>query len=97
MSARYLAIVAFCVATAPALASSEDAWKELRAKVSKSCEKAVAGRLEKAQIDVDPFGSDSYGVAIARGVSTDAKAPRVIVCVFDKRSGKVEASGEFEP
>jgi hypothetical protein len=97
MSARYLATVAFCVATAPALASSEDAWKEFRAKVSKSCEKAVAGRLEKPQIAVDPFGSDSYGVAIARGVSTDSKAPRVIVCVFDKRSGKAEASGDFEP
>jgi hypothetical protein len=97
MTARFLAAVALFLVTTPTLASSEDAWKEFRAKVLKSCEKAVAGRLEKAQIAVDPFGSDTYGVAIARGVSTDARAPRSIVCVFDKRSEKVEASGEFEP
>lgn len=96
MTARLFAIVALLFA-APALASSEDAWKEFRAKVSKSCEKAVAGKLEKAQISVDPFGSDSYGVAIAQGVSTDARAPRRIVCIFDKRSEKVEISGEFTP
>ncbi len=94
---RSLVVSALLLATAPALASSEDAWNEFRAKLLKSCEKAVAGRLQKAQIAVDPFGSDSYGVAIARGVSTDAKAPRVIVCVFDKRSEKIETSGEFEP
>ncbi len=97
MNARFILLAALLLAPAPALASSEDAWKEFRAKVLKSCEKAVAGKLEKAQIAVDPFGSDSYGVAIAQGVSTDAKAPRRIVCIFDKRSGKVEVSGEFAP
>lgn len=97
MIKQHTLIAALLLAPAPALASSEDAWKEFRAKVLKSCEKAVAGKLEKAQIAVDPFGSDSYGVAIAQGLSTDAKAPRRIICIFDKRSEKVEVSGEFAP
>lgn len=90
-------IAALLLATTPALASSEDAWKEFRENVRNGCARAVAQRLRDAKIDVDPFGSDSYGVAIARGVSTDAKAPRAIVCVYDKRSKAVEASGEFVP
>jgi hypothetical protein len=88
---------ALLLATTPALASSEDAWKAFRENVQTSCAKAVAGRLEDAKIDVDPFGSESYGVAIARGVSTDAKAPRAIVCIFGKRSKAVETSGELTP
>ncbi|MGJ0507834.1 MAG: hypothetical protein ACR652_12075 [Methylocystis sp.] len=85
------------LAATPALASSEDAWRKFREAVLKSCETAVAGRLETPAIAVDPFGSDSYGVAIARGTSTDAKAPRAIVCVYDKRRKSVETSGEFVP
>jgi hypothetical protein len=90
-------VAALLFATTPALASSEDAWKEFGENVQTSCAKAVAGRLRDTKIDVDPFGSDSYGVAIARGVSTDAKAPRAIVCIFDKRSKAVETSGELAP
>jgi hypothetical protein len=88
---------ALLLTTTPALASSDDAWKTFRENVQTSCAKAVAGRLKDAKIDVDPFGSESYGVAIARGVSADAKAPRAIVCIFDKRSKAVETSGELTP
>lgn len=82
---------------APAQSASDDAWREFRASVRKSCEAAVAGRLDRATIEVDPFGSETYGVALAKGVSRDAKAPRVIVCIYDKRSKRAEASGEFAP
>ncbi|WP_363350081.1 hypothetical protein [Methylocystis echinoides] len=78
-------------------AASDDAWRDFRIDVEKSCEKAVAGRLDHATIHVDPFGSETYGVALARGLSRDAKAPRVIVCIYDKRSKRAEASGEFAP
>jgi hypothetical protein len=94
---RRALIAALALSTTPALASSEDAWKAFRENVRNACGKAVAGRLKDAKIDVDPFGSESYGVAIARGVSTDAKAPRAIVCIYDKRSKAAEASGEFAP
>lgn len=78
-------------------ASSEDAWAAFRANVEQGCRKAVADKLDKATVTVDPLGSDSYGVAIAKGQSRDAKAPRAIVCIFDKRTKAVEASGEFTP
>jgi hypothetical protein len=84
-------------AASPAAASSEDAWKEFRANVDEGCRKAVADRLDKPTITVDPFGSDSYGVAIANGVSRDAKTPRAIVYIFHKRTKAVETSGEFKP
>ncbi len=95
--ARLLAGLALPLASAQALAASDAAWLEFRASVQKSCEKAVAGRLDQVTVEVDPFGSESYGVALARGVSRDAKAPRVIVCIYDKRSKRAEASGEFTP
>ncbi len=92
-----LAGIGLLVAVTPGLASSEDAWAEFRANVEKGCRRAVADRLDDATFSVDPFGSDSYGVAIARGMSRDAKAPRAIVCIFHKRTKAVEASGEFKP
>jgi hypothetical protein len=81
--------------SAPLLASSEDAWKEFRANVQKGCETAVGDRLVKPTYTVDPFGTDSYGVAIARGPSKYDKAPHVIVCVFDKKTLKTEATEEL--
>lgn len=95
MTARLL--LALLLSTTPALASSDDAWQAFRDDVRKACETAVAGRLRKPVVSVDPFGSESYGVAIARGDSTDAKAPRAIVCVYDKRAKRLETSGEFAP
>jgi hypothetical protein len=92
-----LAALGALFAAAPAAASSEDAWREFRANVEAGCRKAVADRLDKPAIAVDPFGSDSYGVAIATGASRDAKAPRAIVCIFHKRTKAVETSGEFKP
>lgn len=90
-------MIALLLATTPAQASSEGAWREFRADVLKSCRKAVADKLENPAIAVDPFGSETYGVAIAKGVSKDAKARRAIDCIYDKKTKTIEASGEFTP
>lgn len=81
-------------AATPLLASSDDAWKEFRANVQKGCQAAVGDRLVKPTYTVDPFGTESYGVAVARGPSKYDKAPQVIVCVFDKKTQKTEATQE---
>jgi hypothetical protein len=92
-----LCLAAAVAASTPLLASSEDAWKEFRANVQKGCEAAVGDKLVKPTYTVDPFGTDSYGVAIARGPSKYNKAPKVIVCVFDKKTLKTEATEELSP
>ena len=79
----------------PALASDEASWEAFRAEVRKGCEKAVAGTLEKPSIAVDPHGSESYGIAIAKGKSKYSDAALTVVCVFDKKTKKIETSGEF--
>jgi hypothetical protein len=90
-----LGLAASVAAPTPLLASSEDAWKEFRANVQKGCEAAVGDRLLKPSYAIDPFGTESYGVAIARGPSKYDKAPHVIVCVFDKKTLKTEATEEL--
>lgn len=90
-----ICLVATSLAATPLLASSEEAWKEFRANVQKGCEAAVGDRLVKPTYVVDPFGTESYGVAIARGPSKYDKAQHMIVCVFDKATKKTEATQEI--
>ncbi|NRQ13978.1 hypothetical protein BHMPCIPO_01200 [Ensifer sesbaniae] len=49
-----------------AAASSGDAWETFRAEVSERC-LAAASSLEKASAVVDPFGSESFGLALVIG------------------------------
>jgi hypothetical protein len=86
---------ALVAAATPLFASSEDAWKEFRADVLKGCEAAVGDSLVKPTYTVDPFGTETYGVALARGPSKYDKASHVIVCVFDKKTKKTEATQEL--
>ncbi len=88
-------VAAGLISAAPAFAASESAWEEFRAEVRKACEKAVADRLDKPAIAVDPFGGERYGIAIAKGASKHTSAELTIVCVFDKKTKALETSGEF--
>lgn len=79
----------------PLLASSDDAWKEFEANVKKGCAAAVADRLVKPTFIVSPHGTQTYGVAIAKGRSKYVKAQRTIVCVFDKQTKTTETTDEL--
>lgn len=94
---RGAVFAALLLGATPALASDEASWQEFRAEVRKACEKAVAGTLEKPTIVVDPHGSQSYGIAIAKGKSKYVDSTLTVVCVFDKKTKAVETSGEFTP
>jgi hypothetical protein len=93
---KHLVIVSLAsLAALPALGASEDAWVEFAAEVEQSCLLATSGLLENAQATVDPFGSESYGLAIVSGdVSVGQTA--AIFCVYDKQTKAVQVGGELD-
>lgn len=74
-----------------AMASSDEAWEEFRAEVKESC---AALADDNAQIEVNPFGSESYGIAMITVDYDDDKQERM-VCIFDKQSKEAEITGPF--
>lgn len=71
-------------------ASSPDAWEEFRANVKIACEAKIKKNFEITTIDIDPSGSDSYGIAIATGKEKGVNGVVSQVCIFDKVTEKVE-------
>ncbi|MEW6257175.1 MAG: hypothetical protein AB1592_14575 [Pseudomonadota bacterium] len=94
MTLSGLLLVAAAAAT-PAGASAPEAWDALRASVSAACLKAAAPLLPGAKAQVDPFGSESYGLALLTGTPKGGKQPVMIMCVYDKRSGTVQIGSEM--
>jgi hypothetical protein len=102
---RSIAFVAGLILTASAgcaVASSPDAWRELRARSDLAC-MAVSG-LSKAKIAGYADGFQSVAVSIVVGVyprnhssgkhvvgKPDKGVKGRVLCVFDKRTGKAEA------
>jgi len=80
---------------AAAHASSDDAWAQFRAEVDKACVSAAKGLIENGRALVDPFGSESYGLAVVSGKAIGAKAGISAICVFDKKTKKAEIGGEI--
>ena len=74
--AAAVVIVAGC-----ATASSPDAWVEFRQQVADACVTEAA--LDNAKVRVDPFGTDSYGIASVIGVADDG-TERTLICVVRK-------------
>jgi hypothetical protein len=77
----------------PALASSGDAWDRFRADVGAACLALVQGP-GTATVEVNPFGSVSYGVAVVT-LSSPAGTDRMI-CVYDKADKTAELSAPFD-
>lgn len=77
----------------PAHADSPDAWEAFRAGVRAACAAALAdaGWPEADAIEVNPFGSQSYGVALI-----DAGGDR-LACIVDKATDTAEVTGAFTP
>lgn len=90
------ALAAPLVLAGPARASSDDAWAEMRRKVEAACLKAAAGHFTRASALVDPFGSESFGLALLRGPAKGGGGTAIqMICVYDKRSGTVELGSEL--
>jgi hypothetical protein len=76
-------------------ASSDDAWTAFRADVEVACLKAAEPLLASATARVDPFGSQSYGLALVTGKAKGADSEATAICVYDKQSKTVEIGGEL--
>jgi hypothetical protein len=79
----------------PASASSGDAWQAMRDKLRTGClSEATAMGLGRIEISADPFGSQSYGIAVLTKRGSDRRRNLVYVCVMDKKTGAIEIGGE---
>jgi hypothetical protein len=80
---------------ASAFASSEAAWDQFAKEVEQKCSDATADIFRRAQIAVDPTGSEHFGLAIVYGRSKANKERAAVICVYDKKTGTVEVGGEL--
>lgn len=83
-----------------AYADGEDSWETFRAEVEAACLVAAQGDqglfTPDASATVDPFGSESYGLALVEGPARGAEDVTIrSICVYDKQDKTVEMGGEL--
>ena len=83
------------IAAVPAMAASDDAWEAFRTDVETKCLAAAEPLFATAAATVDPFGSESYGLALITGTAKGADAEISAICVYDKQAKTVEIGGEL--
>ncbi len=88
------ALIALLLATSPAFASSDDAWAEFHQEVEDTCRALVQGTVERIDVNVVPYGSESYGAAIV--TVTASWGSERSICIFDKASRKAELTGALQ-
>jgi hypothetical protein len=77
-------------------ASSDEAWEEFRQEVKEACLQLVKDNLLVGNIQVDPYGSESYGFAVMIGIEPGTANERLVACAYDKQSKSAEVSGNFD-
>jgi hypothetical protein len=87
--------LAFLGLSSPAVASSDDAWADFAKDVAAKCTVLAEGRIEQPKVVVDPFGTESYGMAILTGKAVGADTVVSSICVYDKKSQTAEIGGEL--
>lgn len=88
-------MVASLAGSGAALAASDAAWEEFRTDVTAKCLAAGEGPFDEAVADVDPFGSERYGLALLHGKAKGADAEIRVICVYDKQAKTAEVGGEL--
>lgn len=79
-----------------AQASSSDEWAKFQQDVENACRTAANLALQVKNIQVDPYGSETYGFALLSGVENGSSNERLVACAYDKRSQIAEISGPFD-
>lgn len=82
---------------AVALASSDEAWEEFRAEVDTACRALIPDEGGEAVIEVNPFGSESYGAALIINTLPNGDGADRYVCIFDKKAKTAEITAPFLP
>ncbi len=93
MLKRAALISAALLSAGPALAASGDAWAEFAVEVEEGCRAAGSEVISDPSVVVDPFGSESYGLALVSGET--GGTPVSMICVFDKQTKAVEIGSEL--
>ena len=75
-------------------AASPEAWEEFRADVERVC-LALAPSLDQPKVVVNPFGTESYGVAMLIG-GEQGGGTETYACIYDKKTRRAELSGPFD-
>ena len=94
MLKRAIIFAACLLFAGPVLASSGDAWDEFAVEVEEACRAATSEIVTNASVVVDPFGSESFGLAVVTGETTGTKVS--IICVYDKQTMAVEIGSELK-
>ncbi|MDO5606617.1 MAG: hypothetical protein Q4G25_15800 [Paracoccus sp. (in: a-proteobacteria)] len=83
------------IISAPATASSPEAWDEFRKAVLDACTELAAPDAQSPIVaEVNPFGSESFGAALITKGQPDGTVERMI-CIYDKQDGRAEITGPF--
>lgn len=72
-----------------AQASSADAWEEFQEAVRAKCTAAASG-MTISDIQIDPHGSEKFGIAILTGTPQGSDQVSRTVCIFDKQTEEAE-------
>ena len=73
-------------------ASSPDSWAEFRQNVTYQMDSVLMEQTVDYQLDIDPYGTESYGVAVATGTSSEDGDQVLVVGIYDKQLGTLETS-----
>lgn len=87
------ASVAALTSVAHANAANDPSWDKFRTSVAAACTNAAKTTLGETVASVDPFGTDSYGLAIVRSVPQPNLA---MICVYNKTTGTVELGAQMQ-
>jgi hypothetical protein len=91
---RTMGIALALLAVADGHAASPEAWEEFRADVQRAC-LARAAELDRPKVIVNPFGTESYGVAMLIGAEKGGSV-ETYACVYEKATGRAELSTPFD-
>jgi hypothetical protein len=93
---RILLVAAAALAAMPAARSATpEAWNEFQQAVAAACLAKAEPLFETAEATVDPFGSESFGLALIQGKARGADAEIAAICVYDKVTREAEIGGEL--
>lgn len=73
-----------------AFAATSQPTDPFTTQVEQQCTDATSQIFRRPMVAVDPKGTESYGVAIVYGRAKELKGPAAVVCVVDRKTGKVE-------
>lgn len=99
MTRKFAPFLALSAAMVPisAQSSSDAAWDEFRAAVEEACLAAVEAPDDATtEIEVNPFGSESFGIALLTVTLAEGGTDRM-ACIYDKQDKTVEMTAPFLP